>query len=238
MDGAAHRGTGRPQERAQSVVVCRLVCDRRGRRIARRQMESRFSRRDRAQVVRHLEGHLRALPEEDQKSRAIVEQMKDDEARHATTALEHGAAELPRRCKSRDAAVVEGDDGNGVLDLRISRQGRQAPSRVKAGNGASDYPASSEVSVLGFICTWFSWRSWRPWRLILRFPDLEVVGDRGGLAEHDRRRAVFFRGQMDRALDLLRFQRLAGDDEMEVDLGEDLRVFRRAFGSRSRPRSR
>jgi len=51
------------------------------------------------QVVRHLEGHLQTLPEEDQKSRAIVEQMKDDEARHATTAFKHGGAELPAPAK-------------------------------------------------------------------------------------------------------------------------------------------
>ena len=47
------------------------------------------------QVVEHLESHLQALPEEDQKSRAILMQMKTDEARHATSALQHGAAELP-----------------------------------------------------------------------------------------------------------------------------------------------
>ena len=47
------------------------------------------------QVVRHLEGHLQRLPVADRKSRAIVEQMRDDEARHATSALRHGGAELP-----------------------------------------------------------------------------------------------------------------------------------------------
>ena len=47
------------------------------------------------QVVEHLDGHLRKLPAEDQKSRAIVGEMRMDEARHATTALEHGAGELP-----------------------------------------------------------------------------------------------------------------------------------------------
>ncbi len=51
------------------------------------------------QVVEHLEGHLQALPEADQKSRAILEQMKTDEARHATHALQHGAAELPPPAK-------------------------------------------------------------------------------------------------------------------------------------------
>ena len=47
------------------------------------------------QVERHLAGHLERLPVADLKSRAVVEQMKVDEARHATTALEHGGALLP-----------------------------------------------------------------------------------------------------------------------------------------------
>lgn len=52
------------------------------------------------QVVKHLEGHLERLPADDRKSRAIVEQMRDDEARHATTALRHGGAELPAPVKA------------------------------------------------------------------------------------------------------------------------------------------
>ena len=47
------------------------------------------------QVVKHLEGHLHRLPAEDHKSRTILEQMRDDEGRHATVAIESGAAELP-----------------------------------------------------------------------------------------------------------------------------------------------
>jgi ubiquinone biosynthesis monooxygenase Coq7 len=47
------------------------------------------------QVVEHLQGHLRKLPPEDEKSRAIVGEMCLDESRHATTALQHGGAELP-----------------------------------------------------------------------------------------------------------------------------------------------
>ncbi len=47
------------------------------------------------QVVRHLDGHLGRLPADDRRSRAIVEQMREDEARHATSAMKHGAAELP-----------------------------------------------------------------------------------------------------------------------------------------------
>lgn len=51
------------------------------------------------QVVDHLSGHLERLPAEDAKSRAILEQMRADEARHATSALDHGAAELPEPAK-------------------------------------------------------------------------------------------------------------------------------------------
>ena len=51
------------------------------------------------QVVKHLDEHLRRLPAEDRRSRAIVEQMKIDEGEHATTALRAGAAELPEPVK-------------------------------------------------------------------------------------------------------------------------------------------
>jgi len=47
------------------------------------------------QVVRHLDSHLAQLSDKDQKSRAILEQMKEDEGQHATTALHAGGAELP-----------------------------------------------------------------------------------------------------------------------------------------------
>lgn len=52
------------------------------------------------QVVDHLNGHLARLSPDDRKSRAILEQMKADEGRHATVAIEHGAAELPPPVKS------------------------------------------------------------------------------------------------------------------------------------------
>ena len=51
------------------------------------------------QVVEHLSGHLERVPVEDEKTRAILEQMREDEGRHATSALEHGAAELPETAK-------------------------------------------------------------------------------------------------------------------------------------------
>jgi ubiquinone biosynthesis monooxygenase Coq7 len=51
------------------------------------------------QVESHLDGHLQQLPEADAKSRAVVEQMKLDEARHAQTAVDHGGAPLPAPVK-------------------------------------------------------------------------------------------------------------------------------------------
>ncbi len=47
------------------------------------------------QVVRHLDGHLARLSQEDARSRAILQAMREDEAAHATQAVEAGAAELP-----------------------------------------------------------------------------------------------------------------------------------------------
>lgn len=47
------------------------------------------------QVVKHLDSHLNKLPAADAKSRAILEQMRNDEALHATVAIEAGAAALP-----------------------------------------------------------------------------------------------------------------------------------------------
>lgn len=47
------------------------------------------------QVETHLDGHLQQLSEADARSRAVVERMKADEARHAQTAVDHGGAPLP-----------------------------------------------------------------------------------------------------------------------------------------------
>lgn len=52
------------------------------------------------QVEAHLESHLDRLPPTDHASRAVVEQMKIDEARHATQAVDAGAAELPAPAKA------------------------------------------------------------------------------------------------------------------------------------------
>ncbi len=47
------------------------------------------------QVVKHLNKHLSRLPAADIASRQILEQMREDEARHATAAYTAGAAKLP-----------------------------------------------------------------------------------------------------------------------------------------------
>lgn len=47
------------------------------------------------QVEEHLASHLSRLPDNDAASRAIVAQMKDDEAAHGRAAQQAGAAELP-----------------------------------------------------------------------------------------------------------------------------------------------
>jgi ubiquinone biosynthesis monooxygenase Coq7 len=52
------------------------------------------------QVGAHLEKHLHELPVSDEKSRAILEQMKTDEAQHADTAINLGGAELPAPVKA------------------------------------------------------------------------------------------------------------------------------------------
>jgi ubiquinone biosynthesis monooxygenase Coq7 len=52
-----------------------------------------------AQVVAHLDSHLGRLPEADRRSRAIIEQMKEDEERHGAEAREAGGAPLPAPAK-------------------------------------------------------------------------------------------------------------------------------------------
>jgi ubiquinone biosynthesis monooxygenase Coq7 len=47
------------------------------------------------QVGEHLQSHLKKLPEQDDKSRAVVQQMYIDETQHAEMAVALGASELP-----------------------------------------------------------------------------------------------------------------------------------------------
>ena len=61
------------------------------------------------QVCDHLDSHLDRLPNEDARSRAIVRQMRDEEAEHGDNARNAGAAELPepvRRLMQLTAKVM------------------------------------------------------------------------------------------------------------------------------------
>ena len=59
------------------------------------------------QVEAHLDDHLDRLPEDDAKSRAIVAQMKIDEAEHAELARQNGAATLPRPVQKAMAVTAD-----------------------------------------------------------------------------------------------------------------------------------
>ncbi|HEY5624085.1 MAG TPA: 2-polyprenyl-3-methyl-6-methoxy-1,4-benzoquinone monooxygenase, partial [Gammaproteobacteria bacterium] len=52
------------------------------------------------QVEAHLGDHLGRLPEADTKSKAILDRMAADEARHGSTARKHGGVELPQPVRS------------------------------------------------------------------------------------------------------------------------------------------
>lgn len=51
------------------------------------------------QVCKHLQEHLHELPKQDTRSRAVVEQMLEDEARHADMALNAGGYSFPAPVK-------------------------------------------------------------------------------------------------------------------------------------------
>ena len=51
------------------------------------------------QVVKHLDSHLEQLPKNDERSRAILEQMRKDELHHAKTAETSGAKNLPKEVR-------------------------------------------------------------------------------------------------------------------------------------------
>ena len=56
-------------------------------------------------VSNHLRDHLKSLPEDDRKSRLIVQKMLEDEQRHGEKALEAGGAEFPQPVKDAMTAV-------------------------------------------------------------------------------------------------------------------------------------
>lgn len=64
------------------------------------------------QVESHLSEHLERLPAGDQRSRAVVEQMRADESRHARGAVRQGGADLPGPVKSVMRAVSKAMTGS------------------------------------------------------------------------------------------------------------------------------
>lgn len=52
------------------------------------------------QVAKHLADHLQRLPPQDVKSKQMLQQMLDDEKRHATHAIDSGGIELPDPVKT------------------------------------------------------------------------------------------------------------------------------------------
>ena len=59
------------------------------------------------QVYDHLDEHLARLPEQDERSAAILRQMQDDEDRHRQTALRQGGVELPTPVQGAMRAVSQ-----------------------------------------------------------------------------------------------------------------------------------
>ena len=59
------------------------------------------------QVEEHLAGHLTKLPAGDRRTRAVVEAMRADEAKHRDSAIALGAAELPAAAKSAMRALAK-----------------------------------------------------------------------------------------------------------------------------------
>ena len=58
-------------------------------------------------VCGHLRDHLKSLPEEDRKSRLILQQMLEDEQKHGDNALQAGGADFPQSVKDAMTAVSQ-----------------------------------------------------------------------------------------------------------------------------------
>ena len=95
------------------------------------------------QVEQHLAGHLDRLPSADAPSRAIVEQMKVDEAQHAAAAELNGAAPLPVPMQAGHAPGRAGDDANGPLRLKFELAWRCAQRHRQVAPIAPNYSATN-----------------------------------------------------------------------------------------------
>ncbi len=58
-------------------------------------------------VCNHLRDHLKQLPEDDRRSRLILQKMLEDEERHGKNALKAGGEDFPRPVKDAMTAVSQ-----------------------------------------------------------------------------------------------------------------------------------
>ena len=59
------------------------------------------------QVVKHLDGHMKKVSSKDNKTKAIMKKMREDEEAHGLAAQKAGAAELPEEVKEIMSAVAK-----------------------------------------------------------------------------------------------------------------------------------
>ena len=59
------------------------------------------------QVVKHLDGHMKNVSKNDNKTKAVMKQMREDEEAHGLAAREAGAADLPEEIKEVMSAVAK-----------------------------------------------------------------------------------------------------------------------------------
>ncbi len=95
MDAAAAGRALGPAVASQSDLVRGVVRHRRRGGLVGDRVNLGFVVETERQVEEHLTTHLDRLPESDGRSRAIVDAMRADEARHGAMAQEAGAIGLP-----------------------------------------------------------------------------------------------------------------------------------------------
>ena len=133
VDRARPRRTGRSHQPAESAVVCGRLWHRPGRRLGRATAGAWASWSRPSGRWNSTWPATSTACRRGRASRAIVEQMKIDEARHAAAA-EHRA---PRRCRRPVRLAMRAgrarDDANGALRLSCAgmRAARPAVTRLK-----------------------------------------------------------------------------------------------------------
>ena len=82
------------------------------------------------QVVEHLDRHLELLPEQDRRSRSILQQMRRDEMQHASVARGRGRRRVAAAAQGTDALLRKGDDRHSLLGITagVTEKGTFAPA--------------------------------------------------------------------------------------------------------------